>query len=267
MSPAQEASPSPTQSPVPPGKAKAVPAPWVAIVGYTLRACLPARRRLGVLLPCVGALLFGWLATAVDYDYEPEGFSNVAEQGLFGLILPLTCLIIGDAVLGADVRRGTFQLTWLSPVRFPTIVAGRWLGGWLIALVTVGPAFALAALIAGYPEAVGPLMAAAAAGSAGYIALFMLIGALVRRSALWALALVFLGERLVGTNVTGVAQVSPLWQTQQTFAGLWEEGWLLERSGMPEGWSAVVRLVVVTVICLAVATWRTAHMRPVPDDE
>lgn len=251
------------------GRAKAVPPPWVAIVGYTLRACLPAGRKVGVLLPCVGAVLFGLLATSLDhdFDYEAEAFSSVAEQGLFGLILPLTCLIIGDAVLGADVRRGTFQLTWLSPVPFPTIVAGRWLGGWLIALVTLGPAFTLAALIAGYPEAVGPLMTAVAAGSAGYIALFILIGALVRRSALWALALVFLGERLVGTAVTGVAQVSPLWQAQQTFAGLWEDGWLLERSGMPEGWSAVVRLVAVTVICLAVAAWRTAHMRPVSADD
>lgn len=249
------------------GRARAIPVPWVAVVGYTLRACLPARRKVGVLLPCVGALLFGWLATALDYDYEPEGFSSVAEQGLFGLILPLTCLIIGDAVLGADVRRGTFQLTWLSPVRFPTIVAGRWLGGWLIALVTVGPAFALAALIAGYPEAVGPLVAAVAAGSGAYVALFILVGSLVRRSALWSLALVFLGERLVGSYVTGVAQVSPLWEAQQAFAGLWDEGWLIERSGMPEGWSAVIRLVAVAAICLALAAWRTAHMHPVPDDD
>lgn len=244
-----------------------IPPPWVAIVGYTVRACLPARRRLGVLLPCLGALLFGWLATTLDYTYEPEAFASVSEQGLFGLVLPLTCLVIGDAVLGADLRAGTFQLTWLSPVRFTTIVTGRWLGGWMIALVTLAPAFAVAALLADHPEAAGPLALAAASGSAAYIAVFVLVGTLVRRSALWALALVFLGERLAGTELAGIAQLSPLWQAQQTFAGLWDDGSLILRSGMPEGWSAVVRLVTITVVCLALAAWRTGHMHPIPDDE
>ena len=55
----------------------------------------------------------------------------MAEQGLFGLVVPLTCLVIGDAVLGADLRAGTFAFTWLSPVRFHTIAIARWLGGWV----------------------------------------------------------------------------------------------------------------------------------------
>lgn len=249
--------------------ARAIAPPMVALVGYTVRACLPVRRWIGVLLPCAGALFFGWLSTVLDYSYEPRNFASVAEQGLFGLILPLTCLVIGDAVVAADVRAGTFQLTWLSPVRFPTIVLGRWLGGWLIALVTLLPAFVLAALIAGEDDSAGPLAVAVVAGSAAYIALFVLLGVSVNRSAMWALALVFLGERLLGATLSGLGQLSPLWQAQQTFAGLWEEGERtdLVRSGMPEGWSAVARLAVITVVCLGVAAWRTGHMRPVPGEE
>lgn len=246
---------------------KAIPSPTVALVGYTVRACLPAKRWIGVLLPCVGALFFGWLSTMLNYDYEPRNFASVAEQGLFGLILPLTCLVIGDAVIAADVRAGTFQLTWLSPVRFPTIVLGRWLGGWLVALLTLVPAFLLAAVIAEHDDAIGPLAVAVGAGSAAYVALFVAMGVLVRRSAMWALALVFLGERMLGNALAGVGQVSPLWQAQQAFAGLWDEGWLIERSGMPEGWSAVARLALVAVVCLLIASWRVGHMRPVPTDE
>ena len=37
-----------------------------AIVSYTLRSCLPPKRRAAMLLPCIGALLFGLLAHAVD---------------------------------------------------------------------------------------------------------------------------------------------------------------------------------------------------------
>lgn len=245
---------------------KAIQPPLVALVGYTVRACLPPKRRIGVLLPCGGAVLFGWLSTLLDFSYEPRNFATVAEQGLFGLILPLACLVVGDAVVGADTRAGTFQLTWLSPVRFPTIVAGRWLGGWLTALAALLPAFALAAVIAGHGDAVVPLTVAVAFGSAAYVAVFVLIGVLVDRSALWALVLVFLGERMLGSALSGVGQLSPLWQAQQTFAGLWDDGQLIERSGMPTGWSAVVRLVVIAVVCLAAASWRVAHMRPVPND-
>ena len=80
------------------------------------RAC-PARRWLGVLLPCLAAR-FGWLGTLADMTRR-GGVRGRGEQGLFGLVLPLTCLVIGDAVLGADLRAGTFAFTWLSPAPSP----------------------------------------------------------------------------------------------------------------------------------------------------
>lgn len=240
--------------------------PFVALVGYTLRACLPARRWVAVLLPCAGAVAFGWLSTLIEDHLTERAFSDVAEPGLFGLILPLTCLVIGDAVLGADVRAGTFPLTWLSPVGFATIAAGRWLGGWCVALLTLVPALALATVVGGVPEAAGAMVVAGLAGSAAYIGLFVMIGALVRRSAVWSLAVVFLVERLLGEHLTGIAQLSPMWQAQQVLAGLWSDGVFLVRDDTPQGWSAVVRLAVVTVVTLAVAAWRIGRMRPLAGD-
>lgn len=248
--------------------ARALPSPFVAVVGYTLRACLPAKRWWGVLLPCLGALIFGWLATVADTTTQ-RAFAFVAEQGLFGLVLPLTCLVIGDAVLGADLRAGTFAFTWLSPVRFRTIVVGRWLGGWIVALVTLVPALVLATAVAGVPEGAGPMAIAAAAGSAAYIALFIMLGVVARRSAVWALAVVFLGERLLGGVLSGIAQISPMWESQQVYAGLADRdgGWRLLRDGTPNGWGAVVRLAIILVVTLAVAAWRLAHLKPTGGDE
>jgi ABC-type transport system involved in multi-copper enzyme maturation permease subunit len=247
--------------------ARALPSPFVAVVGYTLRACLPLKRWFGVLLPCLGALLFGMLANVID-ETPDEAFSAISENGLFGLVLPLTCLVIGDAVLGADLRAGTFQLTWLSPVSFANVALGRWLGGWLIALLTLVPALVLASAIAGVAdEAAGPMALAGAAGSAAYVALFLMLGVLVKRSTVWALAIVLVGERLLGTELSGIAQLSPLWESQQTFAGLWDYGPDLERSGMPAGWAAVARLALITAVCLLVAVWRLAHMKPLAGDD
>jgi ABC-2 type transport system permease protein len=243
-----------------------LPTPFVAIVTYTLRACLPAKRWFGILLPCAGALLFGLLAQ-VHSGVAAEGLADIAEAGLFHLILPLTCLVIGDAVLGADVRAGSFPLTWLSPVPFPVIAVGRWLGGWLVALVTLAPAMALAAVLAGVPEAAGAMAVATVAGAAAYVAMFIVIGVLVRRAAVWSLAIVLLGEWLLGATLTGIAQLSPLWMAQQAFAGLWEDGELIERSGMPSGAGAVVRLAIITVVLLVVAAWRLRRMTPVGDSD
>ena len=245
-----------------------LPRPFVAIVGYTLRACLPARRWWGVVLPCLGALLFAWLGTLADTSAE-EAFGVVAEQGLFGLVVPLTCLVIGDAVLGADLRAGTFAFTWLSPVSFPSIAIGRWLGGWFVALVTLVPALVLATVVAGVPDTAGPMALAAATGSAAYIGLFVMLGVMARRSAVWALAVVFLGERLLGGVLSGIAQISPMWETQQVYAGLagGEVADELLRDGTPNGWAAVVRLVTILVVTLALASWRLAHLRPTGGDE
>jgi hypothetical protein len=240
--------------------------PFVAVVDYTLRACLPVRRWLVLVAVCCGAPLFGAM-TALFSSSAEEVFGEIAEHALFGLVVPLVCLVIGDAVLGADVRAGTFQLTWLSPVSFRVVAVGRWLGGWLVALVTVVPAMALAALLGGVPDAVGPIAIATAAGAAAYIALFLMLGVLVRRSAIWALAVVLIGERLVGSQLSGVGQLSPMWEAEQAFAGLWEHGDRLLRDGMPSGWSGVVRLALVTAVCLGVATWRLGRMRPFSGDD
>jgi hypothetical protein len=84
----------------------------------------------------------------------------------------------------------------------------------------------------------------------------------------WALAIVLMVERLVGAELSGIAQLSPLWESGQAFAGLWDEGGgELLREGVPHGWSAVVRLGLLTVVWLLVATWRMPRMRPLSGDD
>ncbi len=233
----------------------------MAIFLYTLRSCIPPKRWAAVLMPCGGALLFGLLARAVD-DPRDVAFANVAAEGIFSLMMPIAALIIGDAVLGAEVRAGTFHFTWLSPAPTWQIVLGRWLGGSLVAVVTIAPASALAAVVAGSSSSVGPAFLAAAVGSVTYVALFVAIGAITQRTAVWSLAIVFLVERLLGAALTGIAQISPTWESRAIFVGLLDDPPnRLVREGIPQGWSAVARLAIVTVVSLAVANWRMRHIK------
>lgn len=242
------------------GGDRSVRPPFVAVVGYTLRACVPSRRIL-LVLPVAGAVLFGLLSRLSD-DAAVTAFARVGGTAIHTLILPITCLVIGDALLGAEIRSGVFAFTWLSPVGYPTIVGGRWLGGTLIATAILAPAAAAAAILAGAPSSAGPAAVAVTAGAAAYLALFLAIGASFRRPVVWSLALVLLVERLLGAGLAGIAQLTPGWLSQAVLVGLSGPAADLRREGIPHGWSAVARLVLVAVVGLAIASRRLRRLQP-----
>ena len=234
--------------------------PLAAIVTYTVRACVPARRSL-LLLPLAGAVVFGLLSRTAD-DNALNGFVGVAGSTMHLLILPITCLVLGDALLGAEIRSGVFAFTWLSPVRYSTIVVGRWLGGCAIAVAILAPAAVVGAVLAGAPSAAGAAVVAAVLGAGAYLALFLAIGATFRRPVVWSLALVIMVEHLLGAALAGVAQLSPGWLAQALLVGLTDPAAEFQREGIPHGWAAVGRLALVAAVGLAIATRRLRHLRP-----
>lgn len=235
-------------------------APLVAIVAYTLRTALPGRRWIGVLLPCGAAVLFGLLVRSTD-GIADHDFARVAALALFGLIMPVTCLVVGDAVLGAEVRSGSFAFTWLSPVPAWQIVLGRWLGGSMVAAGCLAVAFAAAGIVAGAStELAGAAAVAGAVGALAYVAVFVAIGCFARRAAVWSLAFVFLVERLLGAALSGIAQLSPSWVARAAFLDLGGAQASLVRDGIPEGTAAIVRLLLIAAVALALASRRLRRL-------
>ena len=236
--------------------------PSIALIAFALRACFPRKRRWGLLLPCALALLFGLLARSAESGTPAEGFAQVAANGLFGLLLPIACLVIGDAVMGADVRAGTLPFTWLSPVPFRVIAVARWAAGTLVAWVTIVPAFALAAVLAGVPRAAGP----AAVATVGRR---RCIRGAVRARRLRHPA----SDGVVARQSCFSARAS--WPPRSSASpNCRRAGWRSRCStgsptslptscatGWPRGWGAAVQLVVVTVVCLALSGWRLGHLR------
>jgi hypothetical protein len=52
-----------------------------------------------------------------------------------------------------------------------------------------------------------------------------------------------------------------MWEGRAVFAGLAPGAEDLLRDGVPDGWAAVVRLAIITVVMLALASWRLRHLR------
>lgn len=234
--------------------------PLAAIVGYTVRACVPAKRLI-LLLPVAGAVLFG-LLSRLPTEVAVTSYARVGGLGMHTLVLPITCLVVGDALLGAEIRSGVFAFTWLSPVSYATIVVGRWLGGCILAGTILVPAAVVSALVSGAPSSAWPAGVAVFFGAAAYLALFLAIGASFRRPVVWSLVLVILVERLLGAALAGIAQLSPGWLAQSVLVGLTRPAADLTRSGIPTGWPAVGRLVLVAAAGLIIATRRLRSLHP-----
>lgn len=234
--------------------------PIVALVTYTLRTSLSAKRWIGILVPCVAGVLFGLVVRTLEGGAEAE-FAEVASTALFPLILPIICLVVGDAVLGSEIRAGSFAFTWLSPVPTWQIALGRWCGGTIIAAACTAASFALSAVVAGAGTSAGSAALAAAFGSMAYVAIFIAIGCIARRAAAWALAFVFLVERLLGTALAGIAQLSPGWEARAAFVTFADGPADLVREGIPHGSAALVRLTAITVVALVVAASRLTHLK------
>ncbi len=233
---------------------------FLALVGYALRTCLPGRRWVAALVPAAASILFGFISSTVD-DTAVRAFDGVAANALFGLVLPVTCLVIGDAVLGAEIRSGSFTFTWMSPVRAWQITVARWLAGTIAAAGSLAAAFALAAVVAGAPERAGPIAVAAVFGSQAYVAVFVAIGCITKRAAVWSLAFVFLVERLVGAALSGIAQLSPSWEARAAYVGLSDARDDFVREGIPHGTSALVRLSLITAVALVLSSNRLRTLK------
>jgi hypothetical protein len=237
--------------------------PWSTLstlFGYALRTSLPAKRRVFLLLPCLAAILFGLIARGLDGDAARD-FARVAALALFGLVLPVTSLVLGDAVLGAEARRGAFTFTWMSPVPTWQIVVARWAAGTLVAGGALSLSFAGSAIVADTPESAGPAAIAAAFGAAAYVAIFMAIGCVAQRAAVWSMAFVFLVERLLGAALSGIAQLSPTWVSRAAFVGLADVQRSLERHGVPHGVGALLRLSLLAAAGLYIAIRRLPRMK------
>ena len=76
---------------------------------HAARPACPAGAGSAALIPAGAAVLFGFIASTVD-ETAVRAFAGVAAIALFGLVMPVTCLVIGDAVLGAEVRSGIVHL-------------------------------------------------------------------------------------------------------------------------------------------------------------
>ena len=178
------------------------------VAWITARALL-GRRRVLLLLPLpillVGLALIGH-GVAAD---RPRDWIEAVVNGLgFGVMLPVTALIVGTGVLGAEIEDGTIVHVLAKPLSRREIILAKL----AVAVAITGAVCAVPMFVAGtvamslrFGVALG---VASLVGAFAYSAFFLVLSLLTRRPVLVGLLYVLLWEGLLGNLLASTAELS-----------------------------------------------------------
>jgi ABC-2 type transport system permease protein len=178
------------------------------IVWMTVRGLL-GRKRVLLLLP-LPALLVGMAALA--HATAPEHVRDWSGPVLIGIgfaaLLPVTALIVGTGVLGAEIDDGTLVHVLAKPLpRYEIVLAKLAVAIGVTAATSALPMF-VAGLIIRSPRFGLGLALASVVGSIAYCSLFLALSLVTRRPVLVGLLYVLIWEDLLCNVLTGARVLS-----------------------------------------------------------
>jgi len=222
------------------------------VLRITLRATLGRKRALVfMLVPLVLILITVALKVVANSPVWPAEFLGVFG---FSVVLPLTALIIGTSVLGAEIDDGIIHLL-ATPVSRFSVVISKFIAAVLLTIMFGAiPEFLAAAIAKGFGDklTIG-LLAGALIASVAYNALFVMLSILTTRAIAVGLLYLLVWEGLLG-NLIGGVRVLSIGQYSVSVANSIAKTSALNAHLTSQ--TAIIMAVAVTIVTLAVASRR-----------
>ena len=220
------------------------------VLRITLRATLGRKRALVfTLVPLVLILITVALKVVANSPVWPAEF-----LGAFGfsVVLPLTALIIGTSVLGAEIDDGSIIHLLATPVNRLSVVISKFIAAVLLTIMFGAiPEFLAAAIAKGFGDrlTIG-LLAGALIASVAYNALFVMLSVLTTRAIAVGLLYLLVWEGLLG-NLIGGVRVLSIGQYSVSVANSIAKTSALNAHLTSQ--TAIIMVVAVTIVTLAIA--------------
>jgi ABC-2 type transport system permease protein len=178
------------------------------VASITLRATMGRKRAFLFALPAVVLVLVTALLK-IAHPAAPNWPSAILGAFGFAVVLPLTALIIGTSVLGAEIDDGSIIHLLATPVRRASVIVTKF----AVAAVLTAVFTAIPELIAGLIAPSGTrlalaLFAGALVGSVVYSAVFVMASTLTARAIAVGLLYVLIWEGLLANFVGGARILS-----------------------------------------------------------
>ena len=175
------------------------------IASITVRAALGRRRALLYAIPPL--ILIGVSAVLrVTSPADPSWPAEILGDFGFSVVLPLTALIIGTSVLGAEVDDGSVIHLLATPVPRRAIITTKVAVATVATIVFAAVPELIAGLIAAGPRLALGLFIGAVAGAVVYSALFVWLSTATSRALIAGLGYVVIWEGLLA-NLVGGARI------------------------------------------------------------
>jgi ABC-2 type transport system permease protein len=221
------------------------------IASVTLRATMGRKRALLFTIPPL-ILIVVTLLIKVAHPTDPTWPSQILGVFGFSVVLPLTALIIGTSVLGAEVDDGSIVQLLATPVPRSAVIGSKYAVATVLTMIFVAVPELLAGLIAtgGATKLAIGLLVGALAGSAMYNAIFVMLSVVTTRAIAFGLLYVLIWESLLGNLVSGAKLLSVGHYSLSIANAIAHDSNL--NAGLSAG-TAIVMGAVVTVAGLVVA--------------
>ena len=179
------------------------------IASVTLRATMGRKRALLFALPPL-ILVVVTLLIKLAHPTDPSWPSQILGVFGFSVVLPLTALIIGTSVLGAEVDDGSIVQLLATPVPRSVVIASKYAVATVLTAAFVAVPELVAGLIAtgGATKLAIGLFVGALAGSVMYNAVFVMLSVLTTRAIAFGLLYVLIWESLLTNFVSGAKLLS-----------------------------------------------------------
>jgi ABC-2 type transport system permease protein len=178
------------------------------VASITLRAVFGRKRALLFAIPPLILILI----TLVLKEARPPGAAwpgRILGDFGFSVILPLTALIVGTSVLGAEIDDGSIVHLLATPVRRSSVILTKFCVGAVLTMAFVAVPELVAGLIATGPgKLAAGLFVGALVGSVIYNAVFVMLSVLTTRAIAVGLLYVLIWEVVLGNFVSGARLLS-----------------------------------------------------------
>jgi ABC-2 type transport system permease protein len=226
------------------------------VARITLRAVFGRRRALIFAIPPL-ILILVTLALRAARPPGAEWPGHVLGDFGFSVILPLTALIIGTSVLGAEIDDGSIVHLLATPVRRSSVIVTKFCVGTLLTMAFVAVPELIAGIIAGGAGKLAfGLFVGALAGSVIYNAVFIMLSVLTTRAIAVGLLYVLIWEAVLGNFVSGARLLS----VEQYSLGIANS--IAHYPALNAGLTlstALIMGVIVTAVTLILATRRLSE--------
>ncbi len=179
------------------------------VASITLRAALGRKRALLFAIPPL--ILIGTSAVLkLSHHVNPDWPARILGTFGFSVVLPLTALIIGTSVLGAEIEDGSIIHVLATPVRRRAVILTKFAVAVAATIVFAGLPELLAGVIAtgGLTKLAVGLFVGALAGSVIYNAVFVSLSAATTRALAAGLFYILIWEGVLANFVGGARVLS-----------------------------------------------------------